>query len=143
MKEETVVDLIKDDIIATLSKEIALQVSNYVSAKINYYFKESHVSKGNNLKQFATNYEKFSNEVKINEWYDIRKIEIEDIVRTKDYQKLLSVFNNKGLKTIANKHLKISDFIDRAIRLIQYESQTHDILLAHFPKELKQNKILL
>jgi hypothetical protein len=43
---KAIVQQIKTDIIDQLKIELELQISNYVSAKINYYFKASHVSKG-------------------------------------------------------------------------------------------------
>lgn len=136
--DESIVDEIKIEVLAQLQNEIELQSSNYVSAKINYYFKDSHVSKGNSLVTVTDNYDKFSKEIKIQEWYDIRKKELEKIITDKDYNKILSVFNNKGLKAIANKKFKITDFTDRAIKQMQFETGTHDILRKHFPEQLKK-----
>lgn len=140
--DSTTVEQIKDDVLKQLEKELELQISNYVSAKINYYFKDSHVSKGNTLTAVNENFTKFSNEIKIQEWYDKRKLEIEKIISDKDYLKALSVFNNKGLKAIANKHFKITNFTDKAIKLMQFQTDTHDLLRKHFPNEItKKNGI--
>lgn len=49
MCDEYVVTNIKSEVIAKLFNTKELQVANYISAKINYYFKSSHVSKGNTL----------------------------------------------------------------------------------------------
>lgn len=136
--DESIVDEIKTEVFAQLQNEIELQTSNYVSAKINYYFKDSHVSKGNTLATVNDNYNKFSNEIKIQDWYDNRKQELEKIIADKDYNKVLSVYNNKGLKAIANKKFKITDFTDRAIKQMQFETETHDILRKHFPEQLKR-----
>lgn len=133
---ELIVEQIKSEVISQLNNEIELQVSNYVSAKINYFFKDSHVSKGNTLDSVKQNYLKFTTEIKIQEWYDIRKQELNKIIEENNYQKALSVFNNKGLKTIANKHFKISDFGDRAIKLLQFQNETHNILKVYFPIEI-------
>lgn len=130
---ESNIEAIKSDVIKLLENEIELQVSNFVSTKINYYFKDSHVSKGNTLQSVNENYSKFTGEIKINEWYDERKLEIEEIVKSKNYSKALSIFNNKGLKVIANRHFKISDFADRAVKLLQFEKEAHNILLKYFP----------
>lgn len=137
LKEETTITLIKDEVINLLEKEKELQISNYVTAKINYYFKDSHVSKGNSLEDVKKHYMAFSNEVKIQEWYDKRLTEIEEIISTKNYVKALEVFNNKGIRSIANKHLKISDFTERSIRLLQFNQIASTILLTYFPQELK------
>lgn len=134
--EESIVEKIKADIINELQKTIELQLSNYVSAKINYYFKDSHVSKGNTLKILNENYSKFTAEVKIQDWYSQRESELKKIIENRDFSKILSVFNHKGLQDIANKRLKISDFSERSIKLLQYNNDTHDILRKHFPTQL-------
>ena len=134
-----IVKSIKDDIISKLKDELELQVSNYVSAKINYYFKDSHVSKGNTLNLVEQNFALFTSEIKIQEWYEKRKLELEEIIQNKDYEKVLSVFNNKGLKAIAYKHLKISNFTDRAINLLQFKQETHEMIKKHFPNRITSN----
>ena len=142
LQDESIVDLIKADIVKLLETEIELQVSNYVSTKINYYFKDSHVSKGNTLINVNANYSKFTNEIKISEWYNKRKLEIEEIIKTKNYSKTLSLFNNKGLKAIANKHFKISDFADKAVRLLQFQVDTHETILKYFPVGIRNKNSL-
>lgn len=127
---------IKSDVINQLEKELTLQVANYVSSKINYYFKDSHVSKGNDLVTVTTNFSKFTNEIKILDWYNEREKEIKEIINNKDYQKTLSLFNNKGLKVLVNKHFKISDFSEKSLKLLQFEKKTHSILRRHFPIRL-------
>ncbi len=134
--DKSIVQQIKIDIIEKLKSELELQISNYVSAKINYYFKDSHVSKGNTLASVNENFTKFSNEIKIQEWYDKRKLELEKIIADKDYVKVLSIFNNKGLKSIVNKHFKITDFTERGIKMLQSQSNTHSILQNYFPTEI-------
>src|SRR5690606_29711986 len=119
-----------------LKSELELQVSNYVSAKINYYFKNAHDSKGNTLASVHDNITKFSNEIKIQEWYDKRKLELEKIIEEKDYVKTRTVFNNKGLKAIVNKHFKVTDFTERAIKMLQFQSDTDKLLKKYFPTEI-------
>lgn len=140
--DDLIVENIKSDVILQLQNEIELQVSNYVSTKINYYFKDSHVSKGNTLAKVNDNYVKFTNEIKIQEWYDERLSELNEIINNQDYPKALTLFNNKGLMKIANKHFKISDFIDKSIKILQFQPETHYILKRHFPSEItKKNEL--
>jgi hydrogenase maturation factor len=82
------------------------------------------------------NFVKFSNEIKIQEWYDSRKLEIENIISENDYAKALSVFNNKGLKAIVNKHFKITDFTERGIKMLQFQTNTHSLLQKYFPVDI-------
>ena len=134
--EPGVIAKIKNDIIEEFGKFKELQASNFVSTKINYYFNDSHVSKGNNLNDVLTNYSKFTEEIKINDWYNERVKEIDEIIGKKDYSKIISVFNHKGLKSIVSKHLKITDFIERSIRLLLFEPECHNYLYNYFPTKI-------
>lgn len=136
LHEENIIQKIKLDVIKKFTNELELQVSNYISAKINYYFKDSHVSKGNTLVSVSENYNQFTQEIKIKEWFDERKEELEKLITSNDYKKILSVYNNKGLKTIACRHLKISDFTEKSIKLLQFQPNTHKLLKKYFPIEL-------
>ncbi len=131
------IEKVKNDVIEELDKLKVIQTSNYVSTKINYYFKDSHVSKGNSLDQVETNFQTFSDKIEITEWYGTRITELENIVANKDYKKTISVFNNKGLKSIAMKHLKISDFTERSIKLLLSDIDAQEILIDYFPNEVK------
>jgi hypothetical protein len=73
-------------------------------------------------------------EVDIPEFFNKRIADLETIISANDYPRVLSVFNNKGLRTIANKHFKISDFTERAIRLLQFDTPAQKTLLKYFPK---------
>jgi len=137
MKGDAEVNAIKSDIISELEKEKKLQASNFVSAKIDYYFKDSNLRKGNDLETVKQNYIDFTKEVSIEDWYNNRMAEIDKIIAEDDYRKVLSIFNHKGLRGKANKQFKISDFTERAIELLQYDSTTHEDLLKYFPEEIK------
>lgn len=136
LKDEETIKLIKMEVLVLLEREKELQISNFVSAKINYYFKDSHVSKGNSLEDVNKNFKKFADEVKIQEWYDIRTSEINEILSSRNYPKALQIFNNKGLRAVANKHLKITDFTERSLQLLQFDPAAIKILQAYFPEEL-------
>lgn len=135
--EATEIEKIKTDVIAELEKLKIIQTSNYVSTKINYYFKDSHVSKGNSLEQVETNYQTFSDKIEVAEWYNTRINELESIIASKDYRKAISVFNNKGLRSIAMKYFKISDFTERSIKLLLSDTEAQDILIDYFPRAVK------
>ena len=137
LKEEEIVNQIQEEIIETCRSEIELQTANYVTAKINYYFNDSHVSKGNTLTEVSANYLTFTQKIKIEEWFQGRKGELERMINTKDYNGILSVFNHKGLKSIANKHLKIVDFSDRAQKILLHSLETQELLKKYFPQEIR------
>ena len=131
-----IIDKIKDDVIVELKNDIEIQVSNYVSTKANYYFNDSHMSKGNCLSDVRANYDLFVSGIRLDEWHDVRKIYLEKIIEDKNYRLAMAVYNNKGLKKITNKHFKISDFTEKAIRMIEFNKETHRYLQSYFPVEL-------
>ncbi|MDR3306682.1 MAG: AAA family ATPase [Endomicrobium sp.] len=135
--DEKAVDNIKQDIMEKFEKDLELQVSKYVSAKIDYYFKDSNVKEGKTLDKVTKNYKCFTDEIKISDWGLQRKETLEGIIANKDYSKVLAVYNNKGLKAIVNRHFKIKDFTDRAIKFLQSDEKAREIIRKYFPKDLK------
>ena len=110
-----VVSTIKRAVIEKLSNTKELQVANYISAKINYYFKSSHVSKGNTRDEVKNHYSHFTDNINIDKWHDTREIELQDIIDSQDYDRALFVINDKGLKTIANRNFNIGNFQEKAL----------------------------
>ncbi len=137
LKEEKVVNQIQEEVIETCRRETELQTANYITAKINYFFNDSHVSRGNTLAEVSANYLTFTQKIKIDEWFQGRKGELEKMIASKDYKGILSVFNHKGLKSIANKHLKIVDFSDRAQKILIHLPETQELLKKYFPEEIR------
>lgn len=136
MCDEDVVSTIKSEVIEKLSNTKDLQVANYISAKINYYFKSSHVSKGNTLEDVKTHYSHFTDNISIDDWHDTRETELQYIIDSKDYDRALCVINDKGLKTIANRNFNIGNFQERALNYLQFNHDSHQHLLKHLPSEL-------
>ena len=137
--DEENVKLIETDIISELDKLKEIQASNYVSTKVNYYFTDSDVSKGNALAQLETNYQNFLDKISINDWYNQRLAELNEMIGNSDYNNVLIAYNNKGIRNIASKHLKISDFTDRSIKLLQGNIEAKTALNKYFPEEIKTN----
>ncbi len=135
--DESKIELIKKDVISELDKVKEVQVSNYVSTKVNYYFTDSDVSKGNELTQLETHYKDFLKKVSIEDWYNERLEVINKMISDSDYQGVLISFNNKGIRKIASKHLSISDFTDKSIKLLQSKTEDKESLYQYFPTEIK------
>lgn len=127
---------IKEDIIKELEKEKDLQISNYISAKINNIFTDTDLSKGNTLEKVEENYSAFLSAIDIKKFYQERKTQIEKIITEKDYKSTISIFNNKGLKKIPSRHFDISDFTNRSFKLIQSKPEALELLKKYFPPEL-------
>ena len=136
MCDGDVVSTIKSEVIAKLSNTKELQVANYISAKINYYFKSSHVSKGNTREDVKKHYSRFTDNISIDDWHDTRETELQDIIDSKDYDRALCVINDKGLKTIANRNFNIGNFQEKALSYLQFNRDSHQHLLKHLPSEL-------
>lgn len=130
------INKIKEDVIAELMKGKELQISNYVSAKINNIFTDTDLSKGNSLDKIKTNYDSFLSLINIDEFYKERESEIDEIISTNNYSKAISVFNNKGLKKIAIKHLGVTDFTKRCFRILSKDQSALDLIKKYFPEEL-------
>lgn len=130
------VSKIKEDVIETLRKEKEMQVSLYVSSKINYYFSESHVYKGKTINEIITNFNDFTRKINIGEWYKERTEFLENIIENNKYDEAIKVFNNKGLIRIAEKHFDIGHYIDRALSFLRSSTEAQDILRKHFSKAL-------
>ncbi|MBL7705312.1 MAG: ATP-binding protein [Taibaiella sp.] len=131
------IELLKSDVINELDKQKEVQAANYVSAKINYYFNDSNFSKGNTLTELENNYQEFLKKISIDDWYAQRLGELNKIISDQDYEKVLVSYNNKGLRSIANKHLNISNFKDRSINLLYKDNEAVIALLKYFPEEIK------
>lgn len=136
MSDPEKINLIKIDVIKELEKEKELQISNYISTKINNIFTDSDLTKGNTIEKVKENYQIFLNAINIDSFYDQRKTEIEKIIADNDYEKTISVYNNKGLKKIASRHLAITDFTERCFKFIQNNPDQLNILKKYFPSEI-------
>ena len=134
-----IVSTIKVDVLTRLSETKELQVANYISAKINYYFKSSHVSRGNTREDVKNHYAHFTDNINIDEWHDARESELQDIIDSKNYDKALFVINDKGLKKIANRNFNIGNFQEKALNYLQFNHDSHQHLLKHLPNELTVN----
>jgi ABC-type lipoprotein export system ATPase subunit len=133
------VEQVKQCIIEKFEKDVELQVSNYLSAKIDYYFKDSNMQKGNTQKDIKDNYTKFVDTIQIPDWYLQRETELKGIINSKNYSKMLAVYNNKGLKSIVNNKFEIRDFTDRAIEFLQSNKEAQNIIKKSFPQEIINN----
>ncbi|MCC9043592.1 ATP-binding protein [Myroides sp. M-43] len=134
--EESAVVSIKESILDDLKSNIDLQVSNYVSTKINNIFNDCDLSKGNSLDKINENYESFKNTINIEAFYEERKRDLEEICNNNDYEKAILIYNNKGLKKHVEKHFKITEFTLRCFLFLQKEPEKIDLFRKYFPIEL-------
>jgi len=130
------IDNIKEKIIEELKKQKEMQISRYVTAKLNFYFSNSSIEKANNIAEVKERYKKFISQVDIDKWCREREEHINRIILKKDYLEAIKIFNNKGLKQKVNEEFKIKDFLERAINFLNTSDEAKDILHSVFPKEV-------
>ena len=127
---------IKRKVIEELGKQKEMQISRYITAKLNYYFSNSSIEKANNITEVKERYEKFISQVDIDKWYSEREEHIDRIILEEDYLKAIKIFNNKGLKQKVNEEFKIKNFLERAINLLNALDEAKEILYSVFPEEV-------
>lgn len=109
------VDKIKDGIIDMLDKNKEIQCANYISARIDYYYRKNHVAKGNTKDDVVRKVEEFNKDIKIEEWYNKRMKELKLFIQHRSYAKVIEVYNNKGLHSVVEKEFGIKDYHEKAL----------------------------
>ncbi len=129
----------KSKTIELLKKEKILQASNYVSAKIDFFLKDSNVPKGNNLQEVEDNFTTFSKKINIKEWYNERLEQIEEVINNNDYKSAIKLFNIKGgLLPLVKTYFGTDNFKEKAIELLKNDSESHKSILKFIPDEIKK-----
>ena len=131
---DNVIEQIKDDIKKDFSQSIEQQIANYVSAKIDYIFKEENVEKANKKADVSIKFNSFCEKIKIDEWIAEREEYLKSI--TNDYNEIIKVYNNKGLKRHVNKGFNIPDFSQRAFNYLKNNVEAQNVIKTYFPSAL-------
>ena len=113
------IDNIKTQILALLTRNKEQQISSYLIQRINYNFNESHVRNGKDKTEVEANFNEFVKQIKIEEWYNIRLQELDDVIKTSNYAKVIMLYNNKGLHSIIEKALGISSYNLKALEYLR------------------------
>ena len=121
-----------------IEKDKELQCSNYVSARIDYYYRMNHLAKGNTKDEVEKKVKEFNADIKIEEWYDKRMKELELYIQKKSYAKVIAVYNNKGLHTVVEKVFGLRDYHPMALDYLKIAPEVVlDGLRQLFPEELR------
>lgn len=123
----------KKEILKMLKRERDTEISKYVSAKVDHYFKDTNVSSGKNLPGIKTNYKNFIQEIDIDKWAKERAELIDNVIANGDYNGAIKIFKGKGLASIAGRNFGVKNFNQRVIRLIERDKGLQDLLRAQFP----------
>ena len=128
------IDNIKTQILALLTRNKEQQISSYLIQRINYNFNESHVRNGKDKTEVEANFNEFVKQIKIEEWYNIRLQELDDVIKTSNYAKVIMLYNNKGLHSIIEKALGISSYNLKALEYLRNSQNARDVLHNVFPQ---------
>ena len=128
------IDNIKTQILALLTRNKEQQIYSYLIQRIKYNFNESHVRNGKDKTEVEANFNEFVKQIKIEEWYNIRLQELDDVIKTSNYAKVIMLYNNKGLHSIIEKALGISSYNLKALEYLRNSQNARDVLHNVFPK---------
>lgn len=113
------VENIKAGIIALLEKYKESQCSNYVTARIDYHYRKYHIHKGNTMDDVVKNLEMFNDDIHIDKWYNDRMRELNFYIQKKRYDKVIMVYNNKGLHIVVENEFGITDYSNKALAFLK------------------------
>lgn len=131
------VDKIKAGILARFEKNKESQCSNYVSAKIDFYYRKHHVHKGETKSEVEKNLKLFNGDIDIEKWYNDRMRELNLYINNKSYEKVIGLYNNKGLHSVVEEVFEIKGFNKKAMSFLKVAPVTVlDELRKLFPAEL-------
>ena len=126
---------IKEGAIKLLQNSLALQASLYVSGKINFFFSQENVSKGKNIEEIRKHFDDFISKVHIDDWYNERIQLLEDLIKDKNYEQIIKVYNNKGLHTVVEKVFGYASnqYRQKALDFLSHDTETQTIFKRLFP----------
>lgn len=130
---------IKNKVIAEFSNHIESQISFYISAYINFTFNESHIRQASTIAGVKANYHDFTSKINIEKLYTDRKNDLQQIINTNNYAKLITVANDKGLLKIVAQSFGLKgrdEFLSRALNILEFNPKAQTLLKLHLPSEL-------
>lgn len=131
------VEKIKEGIISMLERDKEAQCANYVSARIDYYYRANHLARGNTKAEVEKKVKEFNAEVKIEEWYKKRMKELELYIQKKSYAKVIAVYNNKGLHSVVEREFGLRNYHTMALEFFKKApNSVLEKLRQLFPAEL-------
>lgn len=122
----------KKEILKMLNREREIEISKFVSAKVDHYFKDTNVSSGKSLPNIKANYKNFIQVIDIDKWAKERAELIDNVNANSDYNEAIKIFKGKGLASIAGRNFGIKNFNQRVIMLIKRDKELQDVLRKQF-----------
>lgn len=127
-----IIDLktLEDKVFKLLKRDKEIQVSNYLSSFLNYNFTESHVKKGNTKTEVIKNLNDFVNNIDLETLYQNRNTLIDRVIKDKDYDLAIKIYNNKGLLGCVEDilGLKPNTFRNKALEFLKVSEEARLLL---------------
>lgn len=128
---------IKAGIISKLESDKELQISNFISSRINYYYSKSHVKRANTKNDIEGNLSSFNSEINIDQWYNERDEYLSALISNENYRDIIKSFNNKGISNIVQSCLDTGDYNGKALRYLKRTDSAKEIARNYFHPNLR------
>lgn len=131
------IERIKSNIIALLDSNKEGQAANYVSARIDYFYRKNHMTKGNTKAEVERRVKEFNDDIQLDTWYEKRMKELELYVKNRSYSKVIAVYNNKGLHSVVEQEFGIRSYHEKALEYLKIApNDVVEKLRKLFPEEI-------
>ena len=129
------VGAIKQKVIDAFRPQIDKHALDYVTASINFYYREQRLHTAKTFTDLQTTYDAFKAKIDINAIYVERKNYLTEVCDRGDYATVLRLANNKGFSSIVAVMLGMKVFQSKALEFLQ-QTDAVKYLRGLFPTEL-------
>lgn len=126
---------LKQKVIDAFRPQIEKHALDYVTATINFYYREQRLHTSRSFAELQTTYDTFKDMIDINKVYADRKDYLTEVCDRGDYSAVLRLCNNKGLSSIVVGMLGMKVFQSKALEYLQ-QTDAAKYLRNLFPVEL-------
>lgn len=129
---------IKNNILKKFERNKDEQASLWVSAYINHYYQKYHIANGKNKTEVEAKLRDFNSSIDIEKWYNDRLAQINHYITDRNYNKVILLYNNKGLHVDVEKEFQIKNYSNWAIDYLKTApDKVLNCLRELFPAELR------
>ena len=128
-------NVLKQKVIDAFRLQIEKHALDYVTATINFYYREQRLHTSKSFAELQTAYDAFKGMIDINKLYSDRMDYLNDVCNRGDYSAVLRLVNNKGLTSIVACMLGMKFFQLKALEFLQ-QTDASKYLRSLFPAEL-------
>lgn len=126
---------IKQKVIDAFRPQIEKHALDYVTATINFYYREQRLHTAKTFTDLQTTYDDFKAKIDINAVYEDRKNYLTEVCDRGDYAAVLRLANNKGFSSIVAGMLGMKVFQLKALEFLM-QTDAAKYLRGLFPTEL-------